>query len=290
MLDIKIFNVDHGFCAVVNIDDKNQILVDAGYGINSRFSPKKYLLCHSIKRLDYLIVPAFNEEGLSGFYDLLAHSLSNQFSIGRILTNPSVEVDNLPELIIRTFSVYNSLSILRQACQRFSNVERTIRLGGAELSFFWNMYPEFLDFHNLSLVTFLSYQNVCMVFPGNLKSEGWKALLRNSKFCDRLRHVNLFVASKYGQIDGYCSDVFNYCNPELVIVSNGNQDQLSTTENSQCEYYAKTFQQLSDYCRVLTTRNSGDITIQQISSDSLQVSTQRHKSYQLSCSRFIKYE
>lgn len=290
MLDIKIFNVDHGFCAAIAIDKAHQVIVDTGYGINSRFSLKRYLLCHAIKRLDYLILPAFNEEGLSGFYDLLAHALSNQFSISRILTNPSVEVDNLPELVIRTFSVYNSLSILRQACQRFSNVERTIHLGGAELSFFWNTYPEFLDFHNLSLVTFLSYQDVCIVFPGNLKAEGWKALLRNSRFCDRLRHVNLFVASKYGQIDGYCSDVFNYCHPELVIISDGNQDRLSTQEKSQCEHYVKKFQHLSEYCKVLTTRNSGDITIQQSSSGTIQVSTQRHKRHQISQSRFIQYE
>lgn len=53
-------------------------------------------------------------------------------------------------------------------------------LGNVRLQFFFNRYGEFSDTNNLSLVTFLHYRDVHVVFPGDLERRGWEALLRKA--------------------------------------------------------------------------------------------------------------
>mgnify|MGYP002778275925 CR=1 FL=1 len=281
MLNVKIFDVDRGFCAAVQTGDRHQILIDCGYNSRSGFHPSRYLLDSSTRRLNYLIVPTLTEGSLAGFYGLIGHSFNNCFSIERLIINPSIDVESLPELIVRNFRTRNSLKFLSDVCQRCSNVERAVYLGDVKLSFFWNTYPEFLDFPNLSLVTFLSYQNFSILFPGNLKTEGWRNLLQNSRFRERLRQVNLLVASNHGQEDGYCPDVFNYCNPSLIIVSNRSRHLLSPTAIHRYERQMQMAQKSSGQPGILTTLDAGTITIQQTSDNSVRAIAQRSKNYQL---------
>ncbi len=280
MLNIKIFEVDHGFCAAVHRGDHHQILIDCGYNSRSGFHPKRYLLNNSTRRLNYLIMPTFNEGSLAGFYDLFKRSLSPCFSVDHLLINPTIDAESLAELVIRNFRTLNSLTLLSNLWQQCDNVERTIQLGEMEISFFWNSYPEFLDFHNLSLVTLLSYKGTGILFPGNLKADGWRTLLRNSRFRDLLCQVNVLIASNHGQENGYCSEIFNYCNPDLIILSNRDRHQGSPNAIRQYERHLHRVQK-SVCPRVLTTRNAGTITIQQSSNKTVQVITERSKTYQL---------
>lgn len=279
MVKIKIFDVDHGFCAAIQNGD-DQILIDCGYHSRSGFFPIRYLFSNSIRRLNYLIMPTFTEGSLAGFYDLIGHSFSNCFTIDHLLVNPSIDHYSLPELVVRNFQTISSLKFLNDACQRFSSVERTVQLGNVKLSFFWNTYPEFLDFSNLSLVTFLSSKGVNILFPGNLRAEGWHTLLQNSKFREQLRQVNVLVASNSGQVNGYCPEVFDYCNPNLIILANHDRHQVSSSAIRQYERHLQRVQK-SGQPRLLTTRNAGMITIHQSSKNSVQVMTERSRTYQL---------
>lgn len=286
MLNIRIFDVEYGFCAAVHVnnqhqDNQHQVLIDCGYNSRAGFHPTRYLFAHSIRRLNHLIMPTFSEGSLAGFYELIGNSFSNYFSIDHLLINPSIDAESLPELVVRNFSKHNYLlNFLTDARQRCSNVERTVDLGDAKLTFFWNTYPEFLDFPNLSLVTFLSSPGINILFPGNLKAEGWRALLRNSKFRDHLSQVNVLVASNHGQENGYCSEVFSYCKPKVIILSNRNRHQILPPAIRQYERQIQRLQRLGR-SRVLTTRNSGTITIQQSSNNRIQIMTERPRIYRL---------
>lgn len=288
MLNIRIFDVDYGFCAAVHTSDHRRILIDCGYShTRGGFNPTRYFLDNGIRRLNYLIMPTLIEGHLAGFYDLISNSFNNCFSIQHLLMNPSIDADSLPELMIRNFSLshHEALKVLSDVCQRCGNVERTIHLGEVELSFFWNTYPEFLDFHNLSLVTFLSYEGFKVIFPGNLKTAGWQALLRNHKFREQLRQVNLFVASNHGQADGYCLEVFNYCNPDLIIISNDHQKLISPAVVHQYEQHIQAEQKGVGRSNVLTTSTTGPIAIVKALSGSVQVITRRSKIYPLKLGR-----
>ena len=93
------------------------------------------------------------------------------------------------------------------------------KLEGVDVNFFQNPYPLFHDTNNLSKVTFLRCRGINIVFPGDLEKPGWRELLKNSSFCSELETVNLFVASHHGRESGYCSEIFDHCSPDIIIIS-----------------------------------------------------------------------
>lgn len=279
MLDIKIFDVDHGFCAAIEASNRHTIMLDCGYSFRTGFRPARYLLNHHCRHIDYLIVPAYTEGHLAGFSDLNDHFLERYFFIDYLISNPSINVNSIHELAIRNPGIGQDLKLLSKVGYGRKKIDRTIEWENASLFFFWNSHSNFLDLYNLSLVTFLSYQDIHIIFPSDLKTEGWRSLLKNPQFCDRLRQVNFFVASNHGQENGYCSEVFNYCTPELIIISNHGHRQLPLSALRQYERHARGFQTSLGRQKLLTTRDDGMIAIHQNGSLSLQVIAQKYEVY-----------
>lgn len=126
---------------------------------------------------------------------------------------------------------------------------------------FCNNYPTFQDTNNLSLVFFVHYDGMGIIFPGDLERAGWKELLNNPEFRDHLNRVNIFVASHHGRESGYCEEVFNYCWPEIVIISD--KEIVHETQKQQYARHASgvPWDGGSEKRYVLTTRADGMITI-----------------------------
>lgn len=280
MLSVKVFDVDHGFCAAVETDDRHTVLIGCGYSFRNGFRPARYVLNRCSRHLDCLVLPTYIEDHLVGFSDLKGHFFEHYFSIDYLIVNPSVNTNSIPELKTRNSLTGKALSSLDQVdCQR-KEINQFIQWKNASFAFFWNSYPAFLDLHNLSLVTFLSYQDIHMIFPGDLKVAGWQALLQNPAFCDRLRQVNIFITSKSGQEDGYCPEVFDYCQPDFVIISNHVHRQPPNSVLRQYERHAKGLRAFLGKRKVLTTRDVGTIIIQQSEGKPLEINTQKHEVYQ----------
>lgn len=59
--------------------------------------------------------------------------------------------------------------------------------------------PEiFQDENSLSLVTFILYGGIKIIFPGDLTKEAWELFLRDNDFCNWLKDTNIFIASHHG--------------------------------------------------------------------------------------------
>jgi len=76
-MDIKFFNVEHGFCATIVMDDNHTILVDCGYNAHKGFSPGMYLVKSHHTQVDCLILPSYSEHHLEGFTELLTQFVDN---------------------------------------------------------------------------------------------------------------------------------------------------------------------------------------------------------------------
>lgn len=279
MLEIKIFNVDHGFCTVIQLNNKHTILLDCGYNFCSGFRPARYLLNHDFQHLDYLIVPAYTEGHLAGFIDFNNHFSEGHFSINCLITNPSINDNNIYNLAGGNLDLFHELKVLSKIKYLCKEIDQTVQWENTNIAFFCNFYSSSANLYNLSLVTFLFYKNVRIIFPSDLKTDGWQSLLKNPQFCDLLSQVNLFVASNHGQESGYCSEVFDYCKPELVIISNHGHRQLPLAALRQYELHAQGLQISAGKQKVLTTRNDGTIHIVQDENSSLKVFAQKHEIY-----------
>jgi beta-lactamase superfamily II metal-dependent hydrolase len=279
MLDLKIFDVDHGFCAAVNTGDHHTILIDSGYSSRSGFNPSQHLLQQHCTAVDCLVVPAYTENHLAGLSDLLQQTIINGLPINFLVANPSINPEHFQGLdaVNRRFS--NALTLTTNWHSECGKVSQTMKIHDINFSFFWNNYPNFQDAHNLSLVTFVSYRDINIIFPSDLETEGWQALLKCDDFRDRLRRVNMFVASDHGREEGYCPDVFDYCRPELVIVSNESNQRISPKMLNQYKIHAKGSPYDARGKKLLTTCDDGTITISKYLDGARQVKTQP-KAYQ----------
>ncbi len=64
-MEIRIFDVAHGFCAYVIADNNNVMLIDCGYNEGTGFRPSDYLVRDSCTGIKLLIVSNFDEDHVS---------------------------------------------------------------------------------------------------------------------------------------------------------------------------------------------------------------------------------
>ena len=134
---------------------------------------------------------------------------------------------------------------------------------GLKVWMFHNDYPIFEDTNNLSLLTFLDVGDVSFVLGGDIERPGWIELLENSHIQGFLRRVNVFVASHHGRESGYCREVFDYCEPSLIVMSDGpiqHDTQLMASNYAQ-HASGEMFNTASgrELRKVVTTRKDGNI-------------------------------
>ena len=94
---------------------------------------------------------------------------------------------------------------------------------------------DFDDFNNLSMVSFYSYSNVGILFPGDIEKAGWEEHLKNNEFRNCLSNTKILLASHHGRESGYCEEIFNYCKPDIVIIS----DKAIEHETQMHNHYSK---------------------------------------------------
>jgi hypothetical protein len=125
---------------------------------------------------------------------------------------------------------------------------------------FHNTYPEFQDTNNLSLLLFVHSPGLSVAFTGDLEKAGWKRLLQSADVQAHLRRVNIFVASHHGRENGYVPEVFDYCKPDIVVISD-EAVQYETQEHSYAQHARGITWSQTQIRKVLTTRKDGMLTI-----------------------------
>lgn len=273
MLDIKIFDVDHGFCAAINTGEHHTILLDCGYNSRTGFRPAQYVF-QQRNVLDGVILPAYSQDHLASFPDLMTQCLEHGLPVNSLVANPSLSATQYPELAVPNQRLNNVLSWSLNAHPECSKISHSMTINDVHMTFFWNNYPDCQNAHNLSLVTFLSYRDLHIIFPSDLEVEGWQSLLQCNDFRDRLQKVNTFVAADHGQEEGYCADVFHYCAPEVIIISNHAERSVTPRIRQRYESHIKESRFGIADKPLLTTREDGMITISKYLDAARRVSTQ----------------
>lgn len=259
-MEIKIFDVEHGFCAYIVADNGNVMLIDCGHNTLTNFRPSTYLPACGCTAIERLVISNYDEDHMSDLENLLSRVPVQVLHRNRTITGD--QLHRLKKASCPGPLGTGTRAVLGMIGTYTMDTQNPPDLTGVELEFFWNSYPLFEDTNNLSLVTFLHYRDLHLVFPGDLEKAGWRALLNDPSFCDHLRKVNVFIASHHGRENGYCPEVFNYCSPEIIAIS----DEAIKYDTQDVDY-AKHARGVSwhDGSRryVLTTRKHGMITISQ---------------------------
>jgi beta-lactamase superfamily II metal-dependent hydrolase len=257
MFTFTIFNVGHGFCAYAVTPGGANILFDCGYDDDLQFYPSTYFSDRNVSHIDNLTISHFDQDHICDI-----ENLREVLEFQTISRNKSIPADVIRLQKRDQGGITSAMGCaIDMHASWTAPATTTPNYGGVQIRRFYNDYPEFTDMNNLSLVTFLEYEGCGIVVPGDLEGAGWKTLLKNQAFCDCLRKTNYFIASHHGRNEGYCEQIFDYCKPKLIILSDKN-----IVHKSQEHDYTKHASGLPDNGggtrKVLTTRSDGHICIE----------------------------
>ena len=210
----EILNVEHGFCAYAVGSDGGVLLFDCGHGIANR--PSTHLPSRGITSIQRFFVTNYDEDHIS---DLPA--VRRNLYIEVLTRNSSMTSSQIRSLKIPPISP--AMNELLGMVDSYTGgvTEEQLEPASLKVWFFHNDYSAFTDTNNLSLLTFLDVGQVSFALGGDLERTGWLTLLQQPQIQGLLKRVDVFVASHHGRESGYCREVFDYCKPRLVVMSDG---------------------------------------------------------------------
>lgn len=264
MMQIDIHDVDHGGCSVVTGPDNHRLMLDCGLSVGRSWFPS---IAHYGERIHTLMLLNLDEDHCEDLSYLLKHC-----PVGAVVSNPTVTAPALQAMKAEC-GMRDGVATANALLQSFGTGligDWSHHLGGVQWNAFWNHYGiDFTDTNNLSLAVFIRFGGFTILFGGDLERAGWRKLLQIPDFRALLPSTNIYVASHHGRENGCCDEVFELCQPELVIFSDGRK-QYETQETHG--WYANRARGIPDFSkpagllgqplrRVMTTRRDGTIRI-----------------------------
>ena len=123
--------------------------------------------------------------------------------------------------------------------------------------------------NHLSQMVFVRYGESTFCIPGDLENRSWNLLLAKSDVQTWLKKTNILLAPHHGRENGYHEEIFTYCKPDCIILSDraiihGTQQGMSAKYASHVRGDGITYTPASGTAvlrKTLTTRNDGHILV-----------------------------
>lgn len=253
---VEFFDVGHGNCTVMTAPNGKRMMIDCGHSHSRPWRPS---LHYRGQEIELLLVTNFDEDHLSDY-----PGVEDRCHVHKYRWNLSIEPNDLLDMKA-DYPLGPGIQRFHQTminCGPRSSWKGLADFGAVSRSHYSNRYRiNFTDPNNLSAVSFLSYAGHKLVFPGDLEVAGWQKLLERAEFTRDLTDVNIFVASHHGRKSGCCAEVFDYCEPQIVVMSD--REKAFDTQETVPWYTnrVKGVDWSGKKRSVLTTRNYGDIRI-----------------------------
>lgn len=261
---LQIWDVQHGACAMLTHEAESGVqgrltMIDSGDNGLTGWKPSTYIKRH-LRRdvLDYLFITNADLDHMSDLDNLWKEGISvSSFYRNRSVSPGALRIikeanGELTDDIERYLALHNDY--VHPLDAPFDE-----NMGGITATTFCNPYPRFYDTNNLSLVVFFKFGPFKILFPGDLEEDGWLAMLEQPAFRDELAETTVLVASHHGRTNGYCQRIFDYFEPQVVVVSD--KSIVHTTQKPHYQYVASQngvlVSNTNKRRRCLTTRKDG---------------------------------
>jgi beta-lactamase superfamily II metal-dependent hydrolase len=253
---VHIFDVEHGECSAIETPTGDLVLIGAGHNNTTGWKPSDWLRQRN-QRPHCVVLTNLDHDHLSDIPNLEPNIRPVSIKHNNHVDPNWVERKKIEE----SGEVHGSVQAALHWIRNVFTGEPVYPDYGMEIAYFHHPPLKFQDTNNLSVVTFVSYNGVGIMFPGDLEAAGWREFLHDQTFIDRLRRTNLLIASHHGREGGYCQEIFSHCTPHAVIIS----DKPIVHDTQDHNLYGQHCSGLNfdgTLRKVLTTRNDGKITIE----------------------------
>jgi beta-lactamase superfamily II metal-dependent hydrolase len=263
MLEITVWDVQHGSAAYIRTPNNRHIVVDLGDN-GEEFSPLRTLYGRGVRQLDAVVITHPHRDHMDdifNFHWLLPQSLWTP----RHLSEAAIRKGNRAtdaDVVTRYLEIRQQYS---GALTTATDLTAQTGFGGATFQFFAPRSCDLGNLNNHSLVVVVSFAGLKMVLPGDNESPSWKDLLLDPGFLAAVQSTDILLAPHHGRVNGWCPELFGAIgNPRLVVISDGRFGDTSATDrySKQARGWAvfdPSGRQEERNC--VTTRCDGHITI-----------------------------
>lgn len=218
---LRIWDVQHGACAMLahELNGREGRIAMIDSGCRDDWHPSTFIRNELGRtRLDYLFITNADQDHMSDLQGVWDAGIE----VPVLFRNPTYSGQQMQQIKQLSGPLTNDAKRYVAACSWFCQPVQEpfdAYMGGITATVFYNHYPGFTDTNNLSLVVFIKYAGFQMLFPGDLEKAGWRALLTRDDFRAELTRTTVLVASHHGRDSGFCEEVFRYCRPRAVVIS-----------------------------------------------------------------------
>lgn len=268
MLEIKVWDVNHGSATWVKFPNGRNMVVDLGAdgsGEIGLFSPLRTMKnVYNVQQVDYAAITHGHADHLDDIFRLHQLYYPQVLWTPRHLTDDEIRAGNRAG----DMKLVDQYLLVRQsytgAVAPNLDATNTSNLGGAQVQAFIPVGCAKTNLNNHSLVLVISYCRMKVVIPGDNESPSWNELMMNLVFTMAVRGTTILIAPHHGREKGFCAELLDLMKPSLVVVSDGDACDTSATSR----YSAK-----ATGCNVanglgavetrkcVTTRKDGHVTL-----------------------------
>ncbi len=254
-MTIHIFDVEHGNCIAIETPTGHLLMIDCGHNSSTNWRPSDWV-SNNFQNLDVLNISNVDEDHAS---DLL--NISKKCQPKRFQTNWNLTGKWILDQKKKTGGAGPGITeVARYIDEVYTGTPTTINYGIIREKFCHDTNT-FVDFNNLSVVTFLGLGNFGILLTGDIEKSGWDEFLKDQNFVKCLKQTKVFMASHHGRQNGYNENLFKHFTPNLIIKSDKSIQHKTQIIGAPYESHATGIQFPNNLRKVLTTRNDGKITI-----------------------------
>jgi beta-lactamase superfamily II metal-dependent hydrolase len=268
MLQIVVWDVQHGNAAYLRTPNGRHIVVDLGagsYGSSERtFSPLLHLKYKwGVELLDGVIITHPHRDHLDDIFNFGELS-------PRVFTRPQ----HLDEASIRAGNQVKDREVIdkyleinrryNQPVQASDNPFIPVNNGGVQISRFFPRECSTKNLNNHSVACVVSYAGCKMVIPGDNEQPSWDELLKDQSLVEAIQGTHILLAPHHGREAGFSASLFKYFNPLLTVISDGRFCDTSATDRYDDVTQGWVVHKRSggkEDRKCVTTRNDGVIDI-----------------------------
>lgn len=263
MLEITVWDVQHGSATYIKTPNNRHIVVDLGDN-GTEFSPLGTLYARGVRQLDGVIVTHPHRDHMDDIYNLALHTVLT-FTTPRHLTEQAIRAGNRTidaSVVTRYLEIRNAYSF---SVPPANTLTAPVNFGGVNFQIFSPHLCEDGNLNNHSLVIVVSYAGLKMVIPGDNEAPSWNELLGDFSFRLAISGADVLLATHHGRDAGWCAELFEAMGkPRLVLISDGRFGDTSATGRYSNQTRGWTVYDAggtSETRNCVTTRCDGHITV-----------------------------
>lgn len=237
MLELKVWDVQHGLACYLRTPNNRHIVVDLGigsYGSGKPFSPLLHLKNSlGVRQLDLAVITHQHRDHLddiSNLEELNPKTIlrPKHLSEGQIREGNKKEDSELLDQYFRVVASYTGTPVPGSA----SDLNAVDQWGGVKISRFITSACSDGNLNNHGFVIVFEYAGSRIIIPGDNEPASWKELMKDNEFVAAAKNPDVLVAPHHGRRSAYCPELFEAIGRTFItVISDGPECDTSATAN-----------------------------------------------------------